>query len=66
MFSNVWQDLDQPRTQQSGRTCNQCVIGIMEGVVLCLINHRMWLDSDVRGVSMGRCFEKLYQERDCN
>jgi len=36
------------------------VSGFKEGVVVFLVNCRMWLVSDRRGVLMGSCFEKLY------
>jgi len=36
------------------------IIGFMEGVVAYLVNCRMWLVSDVRGVLMGSCFENLW------
>jgi len=66
-------DLDQQKTLESchvefaRRAWVQIVLSaiyavsaFMEGVVVYLVNCRIWLVSDVRHVLLGSCFEKLW------
>jgi len=68
----VRQDLDQQKTYESGHvefagkalvqialSAINAVSGFLEGVVMYLVNCRMRLVSDVRGVLMGSCCETL-------
>jgi len=41
-------------------SASNAVSGFMEGVVVYLVNCRMWLASRVRGVLVGSGFEKLW------
>jgi len=68
----VRQDLDCGSAENMGKMlCGVCrkgvgsntinainaILGYIESVVMYLVNCRMWLFFDVRGVLMGTCFE---------